>query len=99
MEVMVGNKFITKVSHYLSKPLYIITFALIMMLVPLINIFCLGCIFAYLFYLRRENKKHVRNLSRVKDPFQNFFFNQEMCDHLGKHHTLLKLEQNCTFLI
>lgn len=53
MEIMVGNKFITKISQYLSKPAYVIVFALIMTLVPVINIFCLGCIFTYLFYLRR----------------------------------------------
>jgi hypothetical protein len=91
MEVMVGNSFITKISQYLSRPLYIIVFAMVMTLVPIVNVFCLGCIFTYLFYLRRENKKHVRNLTRVKDPFENFFFSQEMCEHLGKHYTSLKL--------
>jgi uncharacterized membrane protein len=74
MEVMVGNNFIYKISDYLSKPLYVIVVVLLIVLVPLVNVFCLGCIFLYLFYLRRENKKHLRNLSRVKDPFNQFYY-------------------------
>lgn len=53
MEVMVGNRFIKKVSECLGSPVSIVVLLLVMLLVPILNIFCLACIFSYLLYLRR----------------------------------------------
>jgi hypothetical protein len=96
MEVMVGNGFIKKISEYLSRPLFIVIIALVMLLLPIVNIVCLGCMIAYLLCLWRENKKHLRNINRVNDPFENFYFVPEMCESMGKHHVILNLEQSRT---
>ena len=95
MEVMVGNPFIYKISVYLNKPLAVFGIIFAILLVPLVNVFFLGCIYIYLFYLRQQNKKHLRNLSRVADPFENFYFMPDYCEQMNKHFVLLKFQLGC----
>jgi len=53
MEVMVGNVFLKRISEYLSRPQYIVAVLVVMLIFPVVNIFCLACIFSYFFYLRK----------------------------------------------
>jgi hypothetical protein len=53
MEVIVGNPFVYKISEYLGKPFYLLGWVLVLVLIPLLNICCFGCILLYLIYLRR----------------------------------------------
>ena len=92
-----GNGFIKRISQCLNRPVYIVVISLMMLMIPLVNILLLAGIFSYLFYLRRENKKHVRNMDRVNDPFEQFYFAQEMCESIGKHYATIDLEQNRIF--
>ena len=45
--------------------------------------------------VRKENRKHYRNINRVNDPFEGFFFEPEMCESMGKHFAVLNLTQKC----
>jgi hypothetical protein len=74
LEVIVGNQFIFKLSEILHRPLTSVLFAISLLFIPLLNLFCLGCLIIYLYYLKRENKKHLRNISRVDDPFSSFYY-------------------------
>ena len=67
---MVSNGFVNKISQCLNRPVCVVILSLVMLIVPVVNLMLLACIFSYLFYLRRENKKHVRNLNRVHNPFE-----------------------------
>ena len=53
MEVMVGSSFLKKVSEHLSRPVSVVILALVLILLPFVNFFCLGCMLSYLYYLRK----------------------------------------------
>lgn len=74
MEVIICNRFVYKVSEILNKKIAILLIVLCLAFVPFINMVCIGGLFVYLCYLSKENRKHNRNINRVNDPFEGFFF-------------------------
>ncbi len=72
---------------------------LVFAFLPLINIAFLSLLFAYAFYIQKENKKHKVNLKKIIDPFSKFYYQPETCQTIGKHYTMLNLSPNCNFYL
>jgi hypothetical protein len=61
---------------------------------PLFNLFVLGLLAVYCTELRSVGGVHRKNLRRVKNPMEGYFFLPEICGQLGKHCTTITIKTN-----
>ena len=79
------------VSRLLNNYLFNIAMILTLAFLPLFNIVLQLFLISYMFFLKKQTNKHLKNVETVSDPFQDFFYYPEMCNQLKKHFTTLNL--------
>lgn len=72
-----------------------IVMLLLLLLVPLVNLWIFACTLFCLFYVSWQNTYHMRNVAKVSDPFNGYFMQDELCHSLDKPYSRLQLSLTC----